>query len=174
MGGGTGIIECAVDGCHRAAEMGSEGLQPHIPHLLSDQPPSQPGGVDGVVAQRRIAVQSRRRVEKRDVEANVVTHDYRVADELEEGGESSADIGCLDHHRLGDAGQDRDQRRDGKPGIDQGLKGPEQLTTPVLDRPDLGDGAIPGRSTGCLQVQDAEGDVEQRRGEIVEAGLEQG
>ena len=35
-----------------------------------------------------------------------------------------------------------------EPGIDQGLKGPQQLAAPVFDRPDLGDGAISGRAPG--------------------------
>ena len=99
-----------------AAEMSCEGLQPQVPHLVPHQTPSQPGSVDRVIAQGRVAVKRGCCIEERHVEADVVPDDDRVTDEFEEGGKSSGDVGRLDHHRLGDAGQDRDQRRYGRPG----------------------------------------------------------
>ncbi len=68
--------------------------------------------------------------EERQVEADVVAHHDGVAEELEEGGEDLGDPWCVDQHGRGDAGQDRDGRRDPAPRVDERLEGAEALAAP--------------------------------------------
>ena len=51
-------------------------------------------------------------VEERQIEPDVMADDHRIADEFQESRKRFLDSGRLDHHRLGDSGQDGDVGRD--------------------------------------------------------------
>ena len=92
--------------------------------------------------------------------------------ELEELGEHLVDRRCRRDHRVGDAGQHGDERRDQLVRVDQGLELSEDLAAADLHGADLGDHrAILGRAAGRLEVDDAERDVGEPATELVEAAL---
>ena len=59
----------------------------------------------------------------------------------------------------------------GMPGVDEGLELAEHLAAAHLHGADLGDAVDPGRAAGRLEVHHDEGDVPQRRAEVVEGRL---
>ena len=69
-------------------------------------------GVDAAIRQARVAVRDERGIEERTIEADVVTDDHGVARELEERGEHFVDLRCGEEHRVGDAREHGDHRRD--------------------------------------------------------------
>ncbi len=174
MRGRPGVLQRPVIGGHRAPEVRRQALQSQVAHLLPDQTSGQTGSVHRVVGQPPVFEPDRGGIEEGEVEADVVTHDHCVPDELEERGERLVDPGGVDHHGLCDPGQDGDRGWDRQPGVDQCLEGPQQIAAPVLDGSDLGDGATEWGATCGLQVEHAERDVEQRCRQLVEAGLDQG
>ena len=122
VGRGHRIVQGPVVGDYLAPEVGGESAQPEVAHLLSDQAAGQGRGVDEVVAERRITQLPGGCVEKREVEADVVPHHHRVAEELEKGGVDGLDRRRLHHHCLGDPGEERDRGGYREPGIDQCLE----------------------------------------------------
>ncbi len=134
--------------------------------------------VEILVAPRLVArviagvVRVARRLEEADVVRGVVRHEHAPVEELQQGGQHLLDARRLRHHRLGDAGEDGDERRQGDPGIHQRLQRPQLLAHAIAGRPHLGDLAGGGRPPGGLQVEDAEGDLRQGHPQVVEAGLE--
>ena len=78
-------------------------------------------------------------LEEADVERRVVRDQHGVAGELEEGRQHLVDPRRGGHHRVGDAGEHRDQRRDAPAGVDQRGELAEHLAAAHLDRADLGD-----------------------------------
>jgi hypothetical protein len=89
-----------------------------------------------------------------------VSDDHRLSDELQKGRKRLFDPGGFNHHRLGDPGQDRDERRDLTSRVHQGLEGRDQIAALVDHRPDLRDLAIGRRPTGGFEIEDAEGNFE--------------
>jgi hypothetical protein len=76
-------------------------------------------------------------------------------------------------HRLGDAGEHGDERRDGRTRVDQGGELAQFLPAAHLHRADLGDAPAFGRAAGRLQVDDHERRAEERaRPRVVEEGVE--
>ena len=112
--------------------------------------------------------------EEAEIEAHVVADDHRARAELDERREHRLDAGRRHDHRLGDAGEHRDLRRDRHARVHEGLERAEALAASHLDRADLGDGAALGRSPCGLEVDDAERDVRQGRAEVVERALHGG
>jgi hypothetical protein len=72
---------------------------------------------------------------------------------------------------VGDPGEDRDRRRDGEPGIDQGVKGALHLTPDVADGTDLGDPEIRGDPPGGLEVDDAKRHLGEMGPHVLEGAL---
>ena len=92
--------------------------------------------------------------------------------ELEELGEDLLDRWRTGHHRVGDPGEHRNERRDRLVGVDQRLELAQHLATADLDRANLRDHrAVLGGPSGGLEVDDAERDVLQSPTELVEAAL---
>ena len=111
-------------------------------------------------------------LEEADVERSVVSHEHAALGELEELRQHLLDPGSAGHHRVGDAREDRDERRDRLARVHQGLELAQNLAATDLHRADLGDHRPAGRGpAGRLEVHDAEGDVAQRPAELVEAAL---
>ncbi len=111
-------------------------------------------------------------LEEADVEGCVVGDQDAPVGELEELREHLLDRGRAGHHRVGDAGQHRDERRDGLVGVDERLELTEDLATADLDGADLGDHRPAGRrAAGGLEVDDAERHVAQGPTQLVEGAL---
>jgi hypothetical protein len=100
-----------------------------------------------------------------------VPDDDRAPEELGQGRQDGLYPGRGRDHRPRDAGQHRDRGRDGGARVDQGVERAQALPAADLDRPDLGDGVLVGRAAGRLEVDDGEGDLGERRAELVEGPL---
>src|SRR4029453_14321673 len=171
--GRPGVGQGPVAGGDRRPQAGGQGGQADVGHLVAgEQLAGQPGRADDPVGQAPVAVALQVGLDEAPVEGGVVGHQHSAAEELEQAGEHDLDRLLVGHHRVGDAGQGADQRRDGDPGVDQGLEGADDLAPADLDRADLGDAVVGGRSAGGLQVEHDELDVDQRRAEVVEATLD--
>jgi hypothetical protein len=110
-------------------------------------------------------------VQEPEVEAGVVGHEHRVAEELDQGGEDGLHGRRFPDRVVVDAGEVGDERGDGNAGIDQGVKRADSLATAVLHRPDLGDPRLGRRAAGRLQVHAGERDLVKRDPEVLEARL---
>ena len=98
--------------------------------------------------------------------------DDGVADEFEQGRKHGFDRGSVVHHHLRDAGQHGDTGWDPAARIDQRLEGAKGGPSPELDGPDLGDCTGRGSGPRRFEVDHAEGDIRQRRAEVVERSLD--
>lgn len=101
------------------------------------------------------------------VKGRVVGDDHRALRERQKARQHSRQDGCVSHHRIRDAGQHRDQRRDVGPGIDEGLELALHHPSAHLDGPELGDRIRLGASGG-FQIDDAERHLGQVRTKIIE------
>ena len=170
--GGPRVDQRPVVGRGRGVEMPGEGGQPVVHHLVAaDHVPGQVCGVQDHRPRPPVAGSAAGRLEEGDVERRVVGHQDAAAGELEEGRQHRLERGSAGHHDVGDAGQHRDERRDRRSRVDQGLELPEHLAAAYLDRPDLGDPGVGRGAAGGLQVDDDERDLEQRRAQLVQRGL---
>ena len=70
-------------------------------------------------------------------------------------------------HCLGDARENRDERRDGTSGIDKCLKGADAFAAKIFGCTDFGDAIMLGRTSGRFEVDDAKSDIAQRCPHIV-------
>ena len=140
--------------------------------VLHDQLPGQVHGVEHPEPRPRMPGGARRLLEERHVEPGVVRDEHAVAGELEERRQHRLDPRRLRDHRVGDAGEHLDEHGDRLARPDQGLELAEDLAAPDLDRPDLGDRRRGRAAAGGLQVDDDEGDVAQRRAEVVQGALD--
>ena len=156
---------------HARAEVASERQQPDVGDVGPDHPASQPRGADGGGRQRVVVEPGEVRVQEREVEPRVVGDEHRAAAELEERGQDLLDRRLGGHRSVVDAGEMRDERRDGDLGVDQCLERPDALAAEVLDRPDLGDPAVGGGAARGLQVHHAERDLVERDAQV-ERGLD--
>jgi hypothetical protein len=140
----VGILEGAVDRRGRCPQVPGQGAEAQVGDLVAHETAGEPQRVDAAVRQPRVAALDQGGVEEGDVEAHVVADEDRRADELEERRQHLGDRWRRQHHRLGDAGEHRDQRRDGDARVHERLERPEALAAPQLHCPDLGDLARPG------------------------------
>jgi hypothetical protein len=100
-----------------------------------------------------------------------VRDEHRAAQELQDRGQHGRQPGRSGDHRRGDAGERDDVRRQAGSRVDQRGQLADQLPTTHLDRADLGDRVGVGRAAGGLQVEHDEGDLAQRRAQLVEREL---
>jgi hypothetical protein len=100
-----------------------------------------------------------------------VGHEHGAAEELQHRGQHRRQPRRSGDHRGGDAGERHDVRRQPGARVDQRGQLAEQLATAHLDRADLGDRIGARRTTGGLQVEHHEGDLAQRRAQLVEREL---
>ena len=91
--------------------------------------------------------------------------------ELQEGGQRCAEPWRSGDHRVGDPGQQRDERGDASVGVDQGLELAEHLPPAHLDGADLGDLGVLGATTGGLEIDHHEGHLAQWGAQLLEADL---
>ncbi len=171
VGGGQGVVESPVARPVGQAQLGGEGAEPAVADLVAHQPAGEGAGVDPAVVERGALVARQRRSQEGEVVAHVVADDHARPDELEQGRQHGLDARRRRHHDVGDAGEHGDGRRDGGTRVDQGLEGAEPLAGAHLDRADLGDAPVGRRAAGRLEVDHAEGDLVQRRAQVVEAAL---
>ena len=129
---------------------------------------SQRDGVNRSVRQPGPVVAFECGLDETEIEPCVVSDDDCVADEFEQCWDDMFDTWRRIDHGLGDPGEHGDLRRDGAARIDEGLECAETFATAQLDRTDLGDAAVRRRATRGLEIDHAEGDITQRRAEIVE------
>ena len=156
-------------------QVSGQRRQAQVRDLVAHQPPGQRRGVDPTVREPRVAPGGERGVEERHVETHVVAADHRRGarpEELEQRREHLVDPRGRQHHRLGDPGQHRDERRHRHARVHERVQLAEALAAPVLHRPDLGDRARRGRAARRLEVDDHERDRVQRGAEVVEAALD--
>ncbi len=169
---GARVGERAVGGRGRRAEVGREGGEPAVGRVVAaEDAPGEQRGVDDRERGPVEAVGGRRGAEEPDVERRVVGHENAALGELQERRQGLADRGRARDHRIGDAGEDGDERGDRLARLDQGLELAEHLTRAHLHRADLGDAVGLVGSTRGLEVDHAERHVPQERAELVEAGL---
>ena len=139
LGGGRGVGVRVVHRFDRGAEVARERAQLEVRYFVADEAASQCDGVDAAMGEPRIAVGDERGIEEPAVEADVVAHDHRVVRELEERRQHLGDPRGGQQHRLGDAREHRDHRRDGHARVHERLEPTEQLTAAHAQRADLGD-----------------------------------
>ena len=171
--GGAGVGQCPVVRGDRGPEERGQRTELVIGGFVPGDYPAREGqrvhhteAGPGEVQPRSV------RLEETDVEAGVVRHQHSIADELQERRQHRGDTRCREHHRVGDPGEQGDRRRDPHLGVHQGLELPDRLPAAHLDRADLGDRGLPGRSAGSLQVHHHEGGIEQRGADLVEPQLQ--
>ena len=152
-------------------EVVREREQATVAHLVAYEAPGDGARVGPAVGQPRSLRPPHRRVQEREVEAHVVSHDHASPHEFEERRQDFVDGRCREHHGLGDAGEHRDGGRDLCARVDECLEGAEALASAHLDRSHLGDRAQLRRGAGGLEVDDAEGDLGERGAEVVERPL---
>ena len=171
--GRAGVGEGSVVRRRAGLEDAGERRQLAVGRVVARHDPArQPCGVDHLERRPRPALLEGEVPQEADVERRVVGDQHRAGGELEERREGRLDRGRVGHHRVGDAGQDGDERRDRGVRVDQGLELAEDLAAADLHRADLGDHRAGfGRPAGGLEVDDAERDVAQRPAELVEAAL---
>ncbi len=144
VGGGPGILQGPMVGGDRGPEVGGQRTEAQVAHLRTDEAPGQGGGVHRPVGQPPVAEPLGGGVEEGEVEAHVVADHHRLAEELEEGGQSGLDGGGLDHHGLGDAGEHGDEGGDLAVRVHQGVELTVGLAAVKAEGADLGDAAPAG------------------------------
>ena len=114
------------------------------------------------------------RAQEAGVERRVVRDEHGAAQELQDRGQHGRQPRRPGDHRGGDAGERDDVRRQPGARVDQRGQLAEQLAAAHLDRADLGDRVGVRRAAGGLQVEHDEGDLAQRRAQLVERELRGG
>ena len=165
VGGGQGVVEGAVGRPVVEPEPVGEGAEPAVGHLVADEAPGQGAGVDRCAApsrgpagphagRRRGTTTSKRRLWPTSTASPMNSRSVG----------STASIRRRRHdHRLGDAGEHGDRRRDARaPGLTSVWKVPRHspprtLTAPISVMPH-----VAGVAAGGLEVEHAERDVVQR------------
>ena len=109
--------------------------------------------------------------EEREIEADVVPDDHRIADEFGQRWQHRADARCRADEGIGQAGEERDLRWDGSAGVDERLERPEELAAAYLDGADFGDLIVGSVATRGLEIEHAERDIAQRNPQFVERTL---
>ncbi len=109
--------------------------------------------------------------QKAEIEGRVVRDQHAAVGEFQEGRQDGVDAGRGGDHRVGDPGEDRDERgyRRGRSYQRRHLR--EDLPAADLDRADLGDLTVGRPGSGGLQVHHDKGDVPQGTAEFLQAGL---
>jgi hypothetical protein len=171
--GGPGVGERSVAGRHRGTQIGGEGGQPDVGHLVPGQQLAcQPSGADHPVGRPRVSVPLQVGLQEPPVEGGVVADEHGVAEEFEQAGQDRLDRLRARHHAVGDPGERGDQRRDRDLGVDQRVERADDLAAADLDGADLGDAVVRGRAAGGLEVQDDELDLDERRTKVVQGQLD--
>jgi len=170
--GGAGVVQRPVGGRRAGPEHPGERAEPAVRRLVAGQDPArQPRGVHHGEGRPADPEPVRRRAQEAGVERRVVRHQHAPGRELQERRQHLLDLRGADQHRLGDAGQDRDERRQPAPRVDQRGELAEHLAAPDLDRADLGDRIVAGRPARGLQIDDHERDAAQRGAQLVDGAL---
>ena len=171
VGGGERVVERSMAGLMIEPQARGERAELAVRNLVAQQAPGQRHGVDHGAGERRSAVALAGGAEEAHVEADVVAHDHRVADELDERRQDRTDARCVRDQHVGQPGEHGDLRRDRPAGVHQRLEGAETLPALHLDGADLGDLVLVAVAARGLEVDDAEHDLVQGRAEFVEGAL---
>ena len=129
----------AVHGFGVGPEVLRERVEAQVGDVVAHEAAGHPDRVDPTVRQRRVAVGDECGIEEAAVEPDVVPDDDRVAEELQDRRQQFTDPGRRHDHRLRDAGEQRDRRRDRDTRVHERVDPAEQLTAAQLQRADLGD-----------------------------------
>ena len=170
LGAGHRIVERPVDRLDPGAEVLRERLETDVGDVGPHDTPRELGGTHRWPLEHRILQPLEVHVQEREVEPRVVRDEDRASSELEERGEDGFDRRLPTHEEVIDAGQVRDEGRDGLLGIDQRLEGAEPLAAQDADRADLRDAGLARGAAGGLEVDDDERDLPQRHA-LLEGGL---
>ena len=172
VGRGLCVGERPVARGHLCPEEPGQAGQLAVGRLVAGQDAAgQLGGVEVLVGRPGDAEARTPAAQEAEIERRVVSDEHRALAEGEERRQCLVEAGGAGHHRVGDAGEHGDERRDRTARVDQGLELPEDLTAADLDRADLGDVAGQVRPTGGLEVDDDEGHLAQRPPQLVEGRL---
>ncbi len=129
------------------------------------------GGVDDGIGRPGDVCRGVGGAQEAHVERGVVRDEDRATGELGKARHDAGDARRRCDHRVGDAGEDRDERRDRLAGVDERLELSDDLPPADLDGADLRDRAGGGAPASRLQVDDDERDLAQRCAELVERAL---
>jgi len=168
VAGGQHVGQRPVGGLVGETERGGQGAEPAVVDLVAHQAPGQGQGVDGRIHQSLPPRGDQGVVEEREVEAEIVAHQHRPADELQKGRKHLADPGCVGHHGVVDSGECGDERGDAVVGPDERLIGPELLPAPVPRCRHLGERGARRRTPRGLDVDHHEGHLAERCAGVVE------
>jgi hypothetical protein len=93
-----------------------------------------------------------RRVEEAEIEAGVVGHEHAAGREIDEARQHCVDARLLGEHRVGDAGQSGDERRQPPAGVHELREAIDHSPAGDLQRADLDD-AVPARRRAARRLQ---------------------
>jgi hypothetical protein len=153
------------------SECRGQGGELAVGHRVPYQPSGERQGVDPFVDQPVPARGLEGAIEERDVEAQVVAHEHGGPDELQKRWEHLGHRWCVGDHRIVDAGEAGDHRRDPSIGTDEGAVGAEHLAAPVAGRGHLGERRCRRGGTGGLHIHDHEGHLFEGSVRVVEGKL---
>ena len=123
---------------------------------VAEEPFRQPDGVDDGRGDATPGEELDLAVEEGEVEARVVSHQRRVAGELEEAPHRELHPRRSAERGLADPGERRDRRRERHARVDERLEGVLELERADPLRADLADPRAPGREARGLEVDDDE------------------
>ncbi len=171
LAGRLGVREGAMRRLHARAEVAGQRLQPDVRHVGPHHPPGQLRRADRRALERRVLESPEVRVHEPEVERRVVRDEDRAAEELEQARQHVLDGRRPRDHRVADAGEPRDVRRDRLPRVDERAERAEPLAPAVAHGSHLRDRVGGRRAARGLQVDHderhlGEGDP------VVDRGLE--
>jgi hypothetical protein len=123
LGSGDRIAQGGMPRRHRHAETGGDGLERVRLARPVQAARQEPSVEDGAALQGRQAQAARLRLEKPQVEGDLVTYQDRVAGELQKGRQHRVHGRRVGHHGVGDAVELHALGRDGAAGSDERVEG---------------------------------------------------
>ncbi len=155
----------------RAEEPGQRGQRVVRGFIPGQGLPGDPEGVQIFPLGNRVTAAYARLAQEAQIERGVVGDQDATVGELQKSRQHGADGRRGGDHRVGDSGQDRDERRYRRGRAHKGRHLREDLTAVDLDRAEFGDLAVGAAGTGGLKVHDNKGDLPQGPAQLLETGL---
>jgi len=153
---GSGVGERSMVRLDGGVEMARQGGEPVVRHLVAQHDASrETHGVHDRRHRPRIAELGTGPLEEADVETGVVGDDHAAVSELEELRQHVCESRRARDHRVGDAGEHRDGRRDVCVGVDERGQLTGDLAATYPHGAELRDPAVLGAARG-LEIDHAE------------------